>query len=155
TLRRHSPRGPTMPAHRLARAVAIALAFLIVAIASLALADKPSPSAAPAASLPPAASAPPGLEEALTWQWKPGPEKVDLGHDLDIDLPEPYVFLGMPYAGKMLEKFGTFHNENLLGVITGKDESADWLVTVRYEEEGYVKDDETVDADELLKAIRE
>jgi len=142
-----------MPAHRLSRAIAIVIAFLILTAASLALADKP---AAPAASAAPAVSAAPGTEgQAAPWRWKPGPEKIDLGHDLDVDLPEAYVLLGMPEAGKLLEKLGNFHNENLLAVIASKDDAAEWFVTVRYEEEGFVKDDETIDADELLKAIRE
>ena len=70
-------------------------------------------------------------------------------------MPEPYLFLGMPDAGKLLEKVGTFHNENLLGLFSSKQQDSEWFITVRYEEEGFVKDDEKIDADELLKAIRE
>lgn len=89
------------------------------------------------------------------FHWQPGPAKIALGHDLDLDLPDSYGFLAMPEAGKLMEKFGNFHNESLLGVIVGGDEKADWIVTVRYEDEGYIKDDEKIDADALLKDIRE
>jgi uncharacterized membrane-anchored protein len=39
--------------------------------------------------------------------------------------------------------------------VAPKDDQSDWFVTIRYEEEGYIKDDEKIDADEILSAIRE
>jgi uncharacterized membrane-anchored protein len=84
-----------------------------------------------------------------------GPQKVDAGHDVMIDLPAGYLFLDAPQAKKLMEANGGFQNENLLGVIAQPDSS--WIVTVRFTEDGYVKDDEAekMDADEILKAIRE
>jgi uncharacterized membrane-anchored protein len=90
-------------------------------------------------------------------KYKPivGPQQVDAGHDVMIDLPAGYLFLDAPQAKQLMESHGTFHNENLLGVIAHPD--ANWTVTVRFTEDGYVKDDEAekMDADEILKAIRE
>ncbi|WP_394848758.1 DUF2167 domain-containing protein [Pendulispora brunnea] len=88
-------------------------------------------------------------------QWQAGPRDIDLGHDLKLALPEADVYLPPGPAAKMLEKNGSFHNENLLGIVASKDEEAQWFVTIRYEAEGYIKDDEKIDADELLSAIRE
>lgn len=88
-------------------------------------------------------------------QWMAGPAHVDLGHDLSIALPAEHVYLPHDDAAKVLEKMGNFHNENLLGILASKDEDADWFVTIRYEEEGYIQDDEKIDADELLSAIKE
>ena len=84
-----------------------------------------------------------------------GPSKVEAGHDIVIDLPEGYLFLDAPQAKKLMEKMGNLWNDNLLGVLS-QDESS-WFVTVRYTEEGYVKDDEAekMDADEILNAIKE
>jgi len=84
-----------------------------------------------------------------------GPKKVDLGHGLEIDLPASFLYLEPAQAKKLMESLGNLNNENLLGVIAQPDSS--WLVTVRYVEDGYVKDDEAekMDADEILKAIRE
>jgi uncharacterized membrane-anchored protein len=90
-------------------------------------------------------------------KYKPiaGPQKVDAGHDVMIDLPAGYLFLDAAQAKRLMESHGTFHNESLLGVIAQPDSS--WMVTVRFTEDGYVKDDEAekMDADEILKAIRE
>lgn len=90
-------------------------------------------------------------------KYKPveGPQQVDAGHDVLIDLPKGYLFLDAPQARRLMESNGNLRNENLLGVIAQPESS--WLVTVRYTEDGYVKDDEAekMDADEILKAIRE
>jgi uncharacterized membrane-anchored protein len=84
-----------------------------------------------------------------------GPRKVDIGHDLTLDLPAGYVLLEAPQAKKLMERMGNLGNDNLLGVATKPD--ATWIVTIRFTEEGYVKDDEAekMDADEILKTIRE
>jgi uncharacterized membrane-anchored protein len=86
--------------------------------------------------------------------WTLGPTKVPLGHELSMNLPAGDVYLGGDEAKHLLERNGTLHNENLLGIVAGADNS-DWLVTFRYEEDGYVKDDETLDQAEILKSIRE
>jgi len=86
--------------------------------------------------------------------WVPGPTQISLGHDLTLSLPPEDIYLGGDDAKHLLERNGTLHNENLLGIVAGADES-DWLVTFRYEEDGYVKDDEKIDADEILKSMQE
>ena len=86
---------------------------------------------------------------------KPGPAKVDLGHDLALDVPEEHVFLDKPVAAKVLEQNGSFYHDNLLGIVVSKDEKAPWFVVIRYEDEGYIKDDEELDAKEILDAIKE
>jgi uncharacterized membrane-anchored protein len=94
-------------------------------------------------------------EPGPTFNWKPGPRQVELGHELTLDLPEEHLFLEKAEAAKLLEMNGSFYNDNLLGVVTSKDESSSWVVIVRYEDEGYIKDDEEIDAKELLTAIQE
>jgi uncharacterized membrane-anchored protein len=89
------------------------------------------------------------------YPWKPGPAKIELGHELTLDLPGSDIFLGMPDAAKLLEKNGSFRNEDLLGVVTSPEADGDWFAIIRYDDGGYVKDDEKIDADELLKAFRE
>lgn len=86
--------------------------------------------------------------------WQTGPKAIDLGHSLDLALPEHYAFLGMPQAGELMKKIGNFHNENLVGVVV-PDDDAEWFVSIRYDEVGYVKDDETIDSKELLEAIKQ
>src|SRR5262249_44377673 len=94
-----------------------------------------------------------GNEEPSPWQQ--GPANIDLGHELTMSLPAEHMYLPSALASKLLEKMGNFHNENLLGVVASKQEEAEWFVTLRYEDEGYVKDDEKIDADELLSSIKE
>ncbi len=86
---------------------------------------------------------------------KPGPAKVELGHDLALDVPEEHVFLEKPVAAKLLEQNGSFYHDNLLGIVVSKDEQAPWFVVIRYEDEGYIKDDEELDGKEILSAIKE
>lgn len=94
-------------------------------------------------------------ESGPAFNWQPGPRKVELGHELTLDLPEEHLFLEKAEAATLLEMNGSFYNDNLLGVVTSKDESSSWVVIVRYEDEGYIKDDEKIDAQELLTAIKE
>lgn len=96
-----------------------------------------------------------GAPEELPPGVKPGPVKVDLGHELSLDVPEEHLFLDKPVAAKMLEQNGSFHHDNLLGIVVSKDENAPWFVVIRYEDEGYIKDDEELDAQEILDAIKE
>jgi uncharacterized membrane-anchored protein len=131
-----------------------ALFVLLCVIASrrVLAADKSAPKGAPppAASVAPAASARPA---PLPWQ--PGPTTVTLGHDLTLAVPAEDAFLESKSAAKVLEKMGSFHNDDLLGVVVSKEDSAEWFITIRYAEEGYIKDDEKIDASELLSAIKE
>ncbi|HYO56279.1 DUF2167 domain-containing protein [Archangium sp.] len=114
-------------------------------------APNPSQGSGPADALQEAA----GAESGPVFNWQPGPRKVDLGHELTLDLPEDHLFLEKAEATKLMEMNGSFYNDNLLGVVTSRDESSPWVVVVRYEDEGYIKDDEEIDAKELLTAIQE
>jgi uncharacterized membrane-anchored protein len=94
-------------------------------------------------------------EPGPVFNWQPGPRKVELGHELTLDLPAEHVFLEKAEAAKLLEMNGSFYNDNLLGVVASKEESSSWVVILRYEDEGYIKDDEELDAKEILTAIQE
>jgi uncharacterized membrane-anchored protein len=117
------------------------------ATGSVARAQAPSATAS-------AGDAPAPAGSAGELPWKPGPAQIELGHQLSLALPEGDLFLAQPEAGQLLAKNGNLHNENLLGIVVPKTDD-NWFVTIRYQEEGYVKDDEKVDADELLKVLRE
>ena len=114
----------------------------ILLSSALALADAPPPTAPP-----------PSPEEQYHWQL--GPKALELGHEVQLELPAGYVFLGMPDADRFLRKNGSFDNEGVLGVVMSQDEKQSWGVILDYQEAGYVKDDEKLDADALLKAIKE
>ena len=72
-----------------------------------------------------------------------------------VDLPAQYKYLDVAQSKRLLDAYGHSHNDTSQGIIGPKDPDADWQVYLDYEDSGYIKDDEKVDADDLLKALRE
>ncbi|MCU1279199.1 MAG: putative inner rane protein [bacterium] len=103
----------------------------------------------------PAPGAPPLPATEAPLRWQLGPKPLALGHEVQLDLPAGYVFLGMPDADRFLRRNGGFHNDNVLGVIVSRDETMRWYLIIRYQDAGYVQDGEKLEPDELLKALRE
>lgn len=87
--------------------------------------------------------------------WQEGPKPIPLGQGVQLALPSARRFLAQPDAGRLMEKFGNLHNENLLGVVFPTTPDEDWLITIRFDADGFIKDDEKLDGKELLEAIRE
>ena len=125
----------------------------------LAHADEPAPtaSAAPGASAEWGADAPAGAEPGDQPHYQPvrGPSRVTLGHELTLDLPDGFFLLQKKDADEMMRRFGNQDDPSLLAVVLKPE--ASWLVTISFDAEGYVKDEdgEKLDADEILKAITE
>ena len=85
-----------------------------------------------------------------------GPEKISLGHKVTLDLPETYVFIDGASARPLLAKGGNLMGDNFLGMVFPKDGGpAGWWLSIEYEDEGYVKDDEKIDAAKLLASMQE
>jgi uncharacterized membrane-anchored protein len=84
-----------------------------------------------------------------------GPSRVSLGHELTLDLPEGFFFLAKKDADEMMRRSGNQEDPSLLGVVLKPE--ASWLVTISFDAEGYIKDEdgEKLDADEILEAISE
>jgi uncharacterized membrane-anchored protein len=84
--------------------------------------------------------------------WVKGPTTVSISDNSKMTLPEGYVFLSAGETSKFEEL-----NENLS---SGKEvlvapESLEWAAYFVFEDEGYVKDDEKIDGDAILKALRD
>ncbi|MGC4069119.1 MAG: DUF2167 domain-containing protein [Polyangiaceae bacterium] len=111
------------------------------------------PSDAPSAVQPEAAASAGSTEsqDGPAIPWQAGPKTIDLGHDLVLDLTDRYAFLERDPAAKLLEKNGSIYNEDLLGLVIGTQPEDDWFVVIRYDAEGFIKDDEAIDADDLLE----
>lgn len=90
-----------------------------------------------------------------SYPWKSGPAPLSLPHGVEMQLPDGYRFLAMPQAGELMKKLGNLHNENLLGIVISENPDESYFVSIRFDEEGFIKDDEKLDAKELLDAIRE
>jgi len=129
--------------------VSLALALLGVLLSPHALAapEPPASSAAPAPSANDAESGPS--------PWQAGPASLELDHGIKLELSAAYRFLPKEPAKKVLEGNGNYHNENLLGLAASADGTHDWFAVLTYDEEGYIKDDEKIDADELLSGMRD
>src|SRR5262249_12687778 len=142
-----------MPSSMIARLAALLAFVLALALPSADLRAGPPPrkpapkptAAATAAPEPSAAPAEEPQEKEPEFHWKEGPASVELGHELMLALPERYIFLAPPEASKLLERNGSLHNEDLVGLVAARDGNGEWFAVLRYEEEGYVKDDEKID----------
>jgi uncharacterized membrane-anchored protein len=92
-------------------------------------------------------------EPPLQLHWQHGPDGIDLGHGALLALPAHRSFLRGKEAVDLMEKMGNLYNEDLLGIVVSDDPDADYMVTLRYVDEGYVKDDEKIDAKAILDTI--
>jgi uncharacterized membrane-anchored protein len=85
-------------------------------------------------------------------KWVNGPTTVSLDGNSKLAIPEGYVFLDKTETDKYLEL-----NQNPSGgtEVMIAPESLDWSAYINFSDEGYVKDDEKIDAPALLKTLQE
>ncbi|MGC4093903.1 MAG: DUF2167 domain-containing protein [Polyangiaceae bacterium] len=129
--------------------------FAVLSTLCALLGVRPARAETPAASTDaptPAASAEAG-RPALNWQ--AGPTDVSLGHELKVNLPAGYMYLAPAQAKQVLERNGSFHNDDVLGLLASQKPEEEWFVVLQYEDSGYVKDDEKLDGEEILSTLRE
>lgn len=88
---------------------------------------------------------------------QPGPKKIPIAGQAQLDLPEGYGFIPAGPSAKLLKAMGNRPGNDLAGLVVPGDDESNWLMVVRYVASGYIKDDDARDwkADELLKSIRE
>lgn len=83
--------------------------------------------------------------------WKMGPTKVEMGPQASLEVPAGYAFLD-PAGTRRLDVI--MHNPpGDAQTYTLAPESLDWVAYFDYDDVGYVKDDEKLDADDLLKSV--
>jgi uncharacterized membrane-anchored protein len=117
-----------------------------------------APSAAVADPSSPAANAadePMGGIEALPPGFKVGPQDLDLGEGLTLAIPKEHGFFDATRAKEMLRKGGNKDVDGVLGAVIPLSESAKWAVILRFAGDGYIKDEESLDAKEIFEAIQE
>lgn len=88
----------------------------------------------------------------VTFDWQRGPGSGAIGNRAAIVIPEEYVFLDAAETRRYVEWTENIPSdeEYLFGPTSDK-----WEAYFSFYEEGYVKDDETLDADELLASLQE
>jgi uncharacterized membrane-anchored protein len=92
------------------------------------------------------------LSQLRALKWVNGPATVEVAGVSKLVVPEGFVYLDAANTDKFLEM-----NENLA---SGKEvmvapESLDWSAYLSFEDEGYVKDDEQIDAAALLQTLKD
>jgi len=92
------------------------------------------------------------IEAFRRLDWVSGPTTVDVAGNSKLEVPEGYVFLDAPNTTRYLEL-----NQNLGDgtEVMIAPESREWEAYLSFADEGYVKDDEKIDAAELLEALQE
>ena len=129
-----------MPAHRLAR--------LIVGCAALLGVFATAP---PVSSQQPAS--PDQTEQAIrALDWQRGPTEGRIGTIATIQVLPGEAFLDAANTRRFLELNGNPPRDNHYALVAG---DASWFAVFHFEDSGYVKDDETLDADALLKSLQE
>lgn len=89
--------------------------------------------------------------EAAHLPWKKGPITVQLGNQATLDVPKGYAFLDPAGTREFNEVAHNPSSEADEYTLAG----GDWVAFFSYDDVGYVKDDETIDADAILDNIRE
>ncbi len=90
--------------------------------------------------------------------WTAGPAKVDVGASIaEVQLPEALAFAGAADSRKLLESMGNPTDGSEMGLVVPKAEDQNWFIVFEWRPIGYVKDEDKdkIDADELLKSIRD
>jgi uncharacterized membrane-anchored protein len=85
--------------------------------------------------------------------WKFGPTKVQVGPQATLDVPKGYAFLD-PEGTKRLNVLME-NPPDQTDTYTLAPEDMAWTAFFDYDDIGYVKDDEKLDADDILKNVRE
>jgi len=93
----------------------------------------------------------PVLEEMKKLQWQLGPGEGRIGNKAMIAVPQGHVFLDEKNTRRFLELTG---NPPRDGHYLFAPQSLDWFAVFSFDASGYVKDDEKIDADALLKTLK-
>jgi uncharacterized membrane-anchored protein len=82
--------------------------------------------------------------------WKHGPTSTPVGAAANLVVPKDTAFLADTEGSKFLELTGNLPQPGNAILMGGT-----WWATLTFQDVGYVKDDETIDADALLKDLKE
>lgn len=85
-------------------------------------------------------------------QWQQAPAVGKVGTQGEVKLAGDLIFLNESDTSKFLQING---NPPASGHYTIANANSNWFGVLHFVEEGYIKDNEKIDADELLKALKE
>src|SRR6185436_3988690 len=90
--------------------------------------------------------------ELASLQWQKGPGSGKIANKAEIAIPDNYVFLDEKNTRRFLELTG---NPPRDGHYTYAPLSLAWFAIFSFSDTGYVKDDEKINPDELLKSLKD
>jgi len=91
------------------------------------------------------------LEQMRALNWVKGPTTVEVQGNSKLTIPENYVFLDAANAQKFLE---LQHNLSDGREVMVAPRNMEWMAYLEFSDEGYVKDNEKIDAPALLKTLQ-
>lgn len=116
-----------------------AIALLIVSSAALAQAQEPT------------AEQKAFIEQMRSLNWVKGPTTVDVQGNSKLTIPEHYVYLDPANTKKFLE---LQHNLSDGREVMVGPQNMEWTAYLEFSDEGYVKDNEKIEAPALLKTLQ-
>lgn len=94
----------------------------------------------------------PELDEIRKLGWQDGPGEGRIATQATIKIPAGYVFLGEADTNRFLQLLGNLPSP---GHYLLAPKSLKWFSVFSFNPSGYVKDDEKIDADALLKSLKD
>ena len=79
--------------------------------------------------------------------WRHGPEDIQLRDQAVLKLPEGFLFVPQPQAGKLMTAMGNLDIPDLIGIVMPENDAEDWFITVKYIDSGYISDEEAKEWD--------
>jgi len=91
-------------------------------------------------------------DEMASLAWQRGPIDAKIGKIATLKIDEGQAFLDAPNTRRFLELNRNPPRDNHYTLVGG---DGTWFAVFSFEDSGYVKDDETLDADALLKSLQD
>jgi len=91
------------------------------------------------------------LEKMRALDWVKGPTTVNVEGNAKLTVPDQYVFLDARNASKFLEMQHNLGNGREVMIAP---RNLQWMAYLEFADEGYVKDNEKIDAPALLKTLK-
>jgi len=92
------------------------------------------------------------MEKMRALDWVKGPTTVTADGNAKLTIPDQFVYLDAANTSKFLELQHNLGNGHEVMVAP---RSLQWMAYLEFADEGYVKDDEKIDASALLKTLKE
>jgi uncharacterized membrane-anchored protein len=129
--------------------------WTLIAVANAMLMAGAAAAQAPPAPSDPEASSPEQkafIEKMRALDWVKGPTSVSVEGNAKLAIPEKYLYLDAGNTAKFLE---LQHNLSNGREVMVAPQNLQWMAYLEFSDEGYVKDNEKIDAAALLKTLKE